>query len=134
MAECENLCLTLGVNRKRPRVARLDSEGQEKGKGKKRKEKGPGGKDKEPKESESKGQERWGGDASGASKGACKGWRRSDGCRFGNKCLFSNSEEKAPGSCFNCGSDAHLKRDCPRPCGGRAGSEGVWEFFLIRKW
>ena len=130
LAECENLCLTLGENQgsgKRPRVARLDSEGQEKGKGKegkKGKEKGPGGKDKDPKESESKGQERWGGDESGASKGACKGWGRSDGCRFGNKCQFSHSEEKAPGSCYNCGSDAHLKRDCPRPGGGRAGSEG----------
>ena len=112
---------------KRPRVARLDSEGQEKGKGKegrKGKEKGSGGKEKDHKENESKGQERSGGDEPESSKGICKGWGRSDGCRFGNRCKFSHSEERAPGSCYNCGSDTHLKWECPRPGGGKAGSEG----------
>ena len=48
----------------------------------------------------------------GKGKKPCWGWQDGTGCRFGANCLFMHAP-LGPGRCWECGSDAHLKPQCP---------------------
>ena len=52
------------------------------------------------------------GKGKGKGKKACWGWQDGTGCRFGANCLFMHAP-LGPGRCWECGSDAHLKPQCP---------------------
>ena len=71
-----------------------------------------------------------GGDAAEKGKGKtkgkkpCWGWQDGTGCRFGSSCLFMHAP-LGPGRCWECGSEAHLKPQCPLlGQGGKASSGG----------
>ena len=58
----------------------------------------------------------------GKAKGKkpCWGWQDGTGCRFGANCLFLHAP-LGPGRCWECGSESHLKPQCPLlGQGGRA--------------
>ena len=82
-----------------PKVARLDEQG--------------GGQD---------GGEKGKGKAKG--KKPCWGWQDGTGCRFGSSCLFLHAP-LGPGRCWECGSESHLKPQCPLlGQGGKASNGG----------
>ena len=63
----------------------------------------------------------------GKAKGKkpCWGWQDGTGCRFGANCLFLHAP-LGPGRCWECGSDAHLKPQCPLlGQGGKASGGGA---------
>eukprot|EP00435_Cladocopium_sp_Y103_P057305 s319_g19.t1 len=45
------------------------------------------------------------------NKAPCRYWRSDEGCRRGQACTFRHDQER--GRCWNCGSQAHMKKDCP---------------------
>ena len=62
----------------------------------------------------------------GKAKGKkpCWGWQDGTGCRFGSNCLFLHSP-LGPGRCWECGSESHLKPQCPLlGQGGKASGGG----------
>ena len=47
-----------------------------------------------------------------ALKSPCKFWKTTEGCKRGAQCTFLHETSDMKGRCFNCGSSAHLRRDC----------------------
>ena len=58
------------------------------------------------------------GDEAGKGKGKakqqrpCWSWQDGSGCKYGSRCMFAHSA-LGPGRCWECGSDSHLKPQCP---------------------
>ena len=57
------------------------------------------------------------GAATGATNGSsakspCKFWKTTEGCKRGSSCTFLHETADMKGRCFNCGSSAHLRREC----------------------
>ena len=42
--------------------------------------------------------------ASTTSKGACRYWKTTEGCKRGSSCTFLHDTLDMKGKCFNCGS------------------------------
>ena len=42
----------------------------------------------------------------------CWSWQDGSGCKYGNACMFQHAS-LGPGRCWECGSDSHLKPQCP---------------------
>ncbi|OLQ15613.1 Copia protein [Symbiodinium microadriaticum] len=42
----------------------------------------------------------------------CWGWQDGSGCKYGSRCMFAHAA-LGPGRCWECGSDSHLKPQCP---------------------
>ena len=65
------------------------------------------------------------GKSKGKGKKPCWGWQDGTGCRFGSSCLFLHAP-LGPGRCWECGSEAHLKPQCPLlGQGGKASGGGA---------
>ena len=47
-----------------------------------------------------------------ASKFPCKFWKTTEGRKRGSQCTFLHETSDMKGRSFNCGSSAHLRRDC----------------------
>ena len=45
-------------------------------------------------------------------KSPCKFWKTPEGCKRGAQCTFLHETSDMKGRCFNCGSSAHLRKDC----------------------
>ena len=45
-------------------------------------------------------------------KSPCKFWKTTEGCKRGAQCTFLHETSDMKGRCFNCGSSAHLRKDC----------------------
>ena len=64
------------------------------------------------------------GKGKGKSERPCWGWQDGTGCRFGSSCLFLHAP-LGPGRCWECGSESHLKPQCPLlGQGGKASNGG----------
>ena len=42
----------------------------------------------------------------------CWSWQDGSGCKYGSRCMFAHAA-LGPGRCWECGSDSHLKPQCP---------------------